>query len=332
MDAPPVRYVTTGDGLRIAYGVSGRGTPLIFLPGIFYHVQLAWEYPGLEAWLHRLAERFQVIQIDPRGTGMSGRDVSDALARDHYQRDIEAVVGRLGLERFLMLGVSFGVDLAVDYATRHPELVIALVLGTSGQTRSSAMFYALPAEDWDAFLYSIVPRDRSRDEADRIVELTKQASDQRNYLLRRRVLNVAGELEELLAKLRNATLVLHTRGYAFTPVEEGMKKAQLTGGPLVLIDGLDAFGDADQGLRAIETFLAGLPPEKVTDAPAINGLSAREIEVLRLLAAGRSNPQIANELVISLNTVQHHVSSILTKTGVANRTEAAAYALRNKLI
>jgi DNA-binding NarL/FixJ family response regulator len=332
MDAPPVRYVTTSDGLRIAYGVSGKGTPLIFFPGIFYHVQLAWEYPGLDAWLHRLSERFQVIQIDPRGTGMSDRDVSDTLARDDYQRDIEAVVGRLGLERFLMMGVAFGVDLIVDYAAQHPEHVIALVLGTSGTTRSSVMFYALPAEDWDAFLYSIVPRDRRREEADRIVELTRQAADQRNYLLRRRVLTVPGELEERLAKLRTETLVLHTRGYAFTPVEEAMKKAQLSRGTLVLVDGLDAFGDAEQGVRAIETFWGGLSPEKAMDAPAVNGLSAREIEVLRLIASCRSNQQIASELVISLNTVQHHVSSILTKTGVANRTEAAAYAHQHGLI
>ena len=62
-----------------------------------------------------------------------------------------------------------------------------------------------------------------------------------------------------------------------------------------------------------------------------SGLSRREIEVLRLIAAGKSNPQIADELVISLNTVQHHVSNILSKTGLANRTEAAAYAHRSGL-
>jgi DNA-binding CsgD family transcriptional regulator len=62
-----------------------------------------------------------------------------------------------------------------------------------------------------------------------------------------------------------------------------------------------------------------------------DGLSEREVEVLRLVAQGRSNPQIADELVISLNTVQRHVSNILAKTGLANRTEAASYAHRHDL-
>jgi DNA-binding NarL/FixJ family response regulator len=65
--------------------------------------------------------------------------------------------------------------------------------------------------------------------------------------------------------------------------------------------------------------------------PPLNGLSSREVEVLRLIAAGKSNPQIAEELVISLNTVQRHVSNILAKTGLANRTEAAAFAHRHNL-
>jgi len=54
--------------------------------------------------------------------------------------------------------------------------------------------------------------------------------------------------------------------------------------------------------------------------------------VLRLLAAGRSNREIAAALGISPNTVAHHVGSILTKTGAANRTEAAAYAHRHGLL
>ena len=57
----------------------------------------------------------------------------------------------------------------------------------------------------------------------------------------------------------------------------------------------------------------------------------REIEVLRLIAAGRSNAQIAEALVISPNTVGRHVSNIFDKIGAANRAEATAYALRNGL-
>ena len=54
--------------------------------------------------------------------------------------------------------------------------------------------------------------------------------------------------------------------------------------------------------------------------------------MLRLIAAGRSNQAIADELVISLNTVARHVNHILTKTGTTSRTEAAACAHRQGLI
>jgi DNA-binding CsgD family transcriptional regulator len=61
------------------------------------------------------------------------------------------------------------------------------------------------------------------------------------------------------------------------------------------------------------------------------GLTGREVEVLRLIAAGHSNQAIAQALFISPNTVLRHVSNIFTKTGVANRAEAAAYATRQGL-
>jgi DNA-binding CsgD family transcriptional regulator/tetratricopeptide (TPR) repeat protein len=63
-----------------------------------------------------------------------------------------------------------------------------------------------------------------------------------------------------------------------------------------------------------------------------NGLTRREVEVLCLIAAGRSNPDIAADLVISLNTVARHVSNIFSKTGAANRAEAATYAYRHGLV
>jgi DNA-binding CsgD family transcriptional regulator/pimeloyl-ACP methyl ester carboxylesterase len=336
MDAPPVQYVKTSDGYNIAYSVCGKGTPLLSLPGpAFYHVQLAWQYPRLKDWLEGLSQRFQLIQLDPRGFGMSSRQLRENLTRRDYLRDIEAVAGRLKLGKLLIVGAANGDDLAVDYALLHPDLVIAIVLGTSGRSPTSALFDLLPAEDWDTFLYSVTPRDRSREERERIVALRRQAMDQRNYVLHSRVVcqTYAAEAETLLSRLSTSVLVLHSRDYAHVPVKEGMKKAQLTSGRLALIDGTDPWGDADQGIRAIEAFLADISPMVVTpDARLSNGLSQREAEVLRLLAAGKSNQQIADTLVISVSTVLHHVTNILTKTGCSNRTEAAGYAHQNHLV
>ena len=73
--------------------------------------------------------------------------------------------------------------------------------------------------------------------------------------------------------------------------------------------------------------LSGSPETQGTN----DDLTSREIEVLRLIAIGRSNADIAMVLAISLNTVATHVRNILAKTGSANRTEAAAYAMRQGL-
>jgi DNA-binding CsgD family transcriptional regulator len=91
------------------------------------------------------------------------------------------------------------------------------------------------------------------------------------------------------------------------------------------------------GMRALEERLTARLGQTVTPplpaaASSLDDLSQREVEVLRLLAAGKSNRDIAEALYISLNTVATHVRSILTKTGTANRTEAAAYALRHGLL
>ena len=72
-------------------------------------------------------------------------------------------------------------------------------------------------------------------------------------------------------------------------------------------------------------------PGRSRPRPPIDELTSREFEVLRLLAIGRSNADIAMVLEISLNTVATHVRNILAKTGCANRTEAAAYAMRRGL-
>jgi DNA-binding NarL/FixJ family response regulator len=91
----------------------------------------------------------------------------------------------------------------------------------------------------------------------------------------------------------------------------------------------------DLGMRELgRHFLRSIPTESQRYAlreTHIAGLSAREIEVLRLVAQGRTNREIAETLVISEKTVARHLTNIFTKIDVANRSGATAYALTNGL-
>jgi NarL family two-component system response regulator LiaR len=72
-------------------------------------------------------------------------------------------------------------------------------------------------------------------------------------------------------------------------------------------------------------------PAQEPIGPDGNPLTAREIEIVRLLARGRTNQEMADELFISLRTVQTHVSNILTKLKLSSRAAVAAFAVRHGL-
>ena len=76
------------------------------------------------------------------------------------------------------------------------------------------------------------------------------------------------------------------------------------------------------------------PPRRPVASPSglAEPLTERELEVLRLLAEGKSNQRIAHDLVVALDTVKKHVTHILGKLGAANRTEAVARARQLALI
>ena len=104
---------------------------------------------------------------------------------------------------------------------------------------------------------------------------------------------------------------------------------------------LRALGDEDSAASELgvaeRTFaeIGARPPRRrpvgSRDRALPAGLTAREVEVLRLVAAGHSNPQIAAALFLSHKTVQRHLSNIFAKTGVTSRTAAAAYAFEHQL-
>jgi len=88
---------------------------------------------------------------------------------------------------------------------------------------------------------------------------------------------------------------------------------------------LEAFGEKPAARSAGRGAAAVVPG-------LVEQLTARELEVLALLAAGAPNPRIAEQLVVSLDTVKKHVSHLLGKLGAANRTEAVTRARQLRLI
>jgi DNA-binding CsgD family transcriptional regulator len=139
------------------------------------------------------------------------------------------------------------------------------------------------------------------------------------------------DLSEPSARLAMPTLVLHQRDLWRLEASARLAAA-IPNARIVHIDGPPPFGDALPALEAVDIFVAGLRAGNSASThsqpftPHTDGLSLRELEVLRLLAAGKSNPEIAKELFITRNTVQNHVSSILIKTNLTNRAQAAVYA------
>jgi DNA-binding NarL/FixJ family response regulator len=74
---------------------------------------------------------------------------------------------------------------------------------------------------------------------------------------------------------------------------------------------------------------AQAPVASGPDVP--DGLTARELEVLRLVASGRSNREIANELILSVRTVERHINNLYGKIGARSKADATAYAFRHRL-
>ncbi|HEX6921028.1 MAG TPA: LuxR C-terminal-related transcriptional regulator [Actinomycetes bacterium] len=96
---------------------------------------------------------------------------------------------------------------------------------------------------------------------------------------------------------------------------------------LELFERLEAGRDAD----AAGALLRSLGAPIRTGPKGVGALTRREAEVLQLLGAGLSNPEIGDRLYITRKTVEHHVGSLLAKLGLRNRAEAAAYATRENI-
>jgi pimeloyl-ACP methyl ester carboxylesterase/DNA-binding CsgD family transcriptional regulator len=341
VDAPPVQYVTTEDGCNIAYYVSGDGEPLLLMPFLFTNVHLGWRTSWGQPLFGSMASRFRLIQYDARGQGLSTRGLPEYHSMSDYLLDLEAVVEHLDQRGFVLYAEALQGHAAVQFAVRHPDRLRALVLydvvPEAGQGLSPQL-QELARSSWDTFLHIVGTSFAiagTHVDLDYMRETTTQADFMAALRARR-----TSSISELLPSIRVPTLVMVTRsvvaGGPEAPYFEVGKTVAgaIPGARFLPIEGSGSmfFADGPEPpyfVRALEDFIASLPPRardsRLPPAPAAE-LSAREAEVLRLLAAGRSNQQIADELVISLNTVRRHVSNIFDKTGAANRAQATAYA------
>jgi LuxR family maltose regulon positive regulatory protein len=145
----------------------------------------------------------------------------------------------------------------------------------------------------------------------------------------------AGDQAGALAALAEAVALGAPQGYLRVFVDEGAPMAALLGTLTTAGTAqVAAVGDLppDDLARLAEAFARDGAPIAQHDRRAgvvpglVEPLSDREVEVLRLVAAGRSNREIAEELVVVLDTVKKHVGHILDKLGAANRTQAVARA------
>jgi LuxR family transcriptional regulator, maltose regulon positive regulatory protein len=157
--------------------------------------------------------------------------------------------------------------------------------------------------------------------------------------LRSLALQAAGEHQEALTLLAEALALARPEGYVRVFADDGPPMAAL----LRSLMGARQRGRGAAGAGAaaghLHRVVGAFGPTKGQvgqTAPAVAGLieplTERELEVLRLLAAGRRNRDIAQELVVTLETVKKHVSHIFDKLGAANRTQAVAHARRLGLI
>jgi DNA-binding CsgD family transcriptional regulator/pimeloyl-ACP methyl ester carboxylesterase len=316
------------------------------MPGVpLSNFEAEWRIPVTRRALERLAQRVRLIQYDGRGTGRSQRDVTD-LSLEAHLSDLDAVVKAAGAGEVVLFGFYHSVITAIAWAAAHPDRTRGLAL-FGGAARGwdpmrepgTQALVSLIERDWDTFVESAVhawlgwPDDvEGRMAADWFRNSTSPA-------VARATLQASAEMDVTAeaATVQAPSLVLHRRSAQVIPLEVSRALADLLpNGHLVILPGSSAslfFEKTDDVVDRLTAF--ALDPGAPAPAPATGNrateLSVREREVLRLLASGESNGQIATLLGISINTVERHVSNVYRKIDARGRADATAWAVRRGL-
>lgn len=251
-----MQYVTTADRVRIAYGTAGSGPLIVRAPSLpFTHSQLEWE-EGSE-FFDALTANWTVVQYDPRGSGLSDRNPED-LSIEARILDLDAIIEKLGVAKFVLHGIGWSGPMAIAYAVRHPDRVSHLILDDTQARIADFMnipqIRALDAlvSDWDAFLDFMVFMmfGLARDEAAPHKAFLKACATQEEA---RRIFDAlrGDDATELLAQVTQPTLIVQHRGLSRLSVDHAREMAAtIPNARMMLLDG-GALDENDRIVRGI---------------------------------------------------------------------------------
>lgn len=331
-----IRFCKSRDGVQLAYATSGEGPPFVKVANFLTHLEYDWRSPVVRPFIVELNRGRTLLRYDPRGCGLSDRNVED-LSLDAWVADLEAVVDAAGVERFPLFAHSQGGAIGIAYAARHPERVSHLILLggwgrhvmkrnlTPVQIEEMRTLVKLAGFGWgrenpsyrQVFTSLLIP-DSTAEQAASYNELERMCTTPECAA---RILSSVGKLDvmDLAPLVQCPTLVLHAQGDASVPYEEGrLLAAAIPKARFVLLHGRNHILLPHE--VAWKEFFAEL--RAFLGANGLAGLSERENEVLGLIARGLDNAQIAARLALSEKTVRNHITHIFEKLEVETRSQA----------
>ncbi len=341
-----VRFVNTSDGTRLAWAEAGAGRPLVKAANWLTHLEYEWESPVWRHWLRFFSANSRFIRYDERGCGMSGWR-GGVLTVDDWVADLEAVINAARpAEPVTLLGISQGAAMCILYAIQHPERVARMILYgayargafkrmAAPQVQAHRAMVDLVRVNWgkdnptfrQVFTSRFIP-DGSAEQLQWFNDLclkTTTGEIAANLLEARAIVDISDRLGEVTTP----TLVLHARDDDVVSIAEGQFLASnIPGAEFVELDSrnhvlLEHEPAWDRFREAVIDFLQAR--EQSNESP-FAALSSREREVLRLMAEGLSNTDIADRLNISEKTVRNHASNVFDKLGVWSRAQAIVFA------
>lgn len=358
----PVQYAATDDGVTIAYCTVGDGpVTLVFLSPMTSHLELLWEEPALASFIRRLATCTRVVIFDRRGTGLSDRSTAsgDRLSLKALATDTKAVLDAVGTEEAVLLGVTFGCMIAIQFTIDYPNRTSALILA-GGFAKLNKVedydFVANPesvdiwadrnAREWGS---GTLLASRSPGMADNAVFREWAARMERNTCspgmiaaMCRAVANF--DVRDLLGEISVPTLVLHRSEDNAIPLADGRFLADgidgaefvelpgdnhtiIVGDQRAAIDSMISFLDrhvADGALKAYRR-----AERKDRTAFGWEGLTPAEREIALLVASGLTNADIASRLGISRFTVDGRLRRIFSKLSLNSRVDLTSAVARS---